>query len=159
MSMDLSFLYISLKIRYFRLKSENFWQQGALEMLTVWCLKRWYCSVIAFDHFGSEVPKRKKVWNCFDLYLSKIFMDTSFLYIILKCMLKWGIARPHTSRFGREIKQKLTKNWCSAFFILSWNKAISKRLSEIGPAGRRTLRHEIRLPILYLFTPFSTCLN
>ena len=32
-------------------------------------------------------------------------------------------------------------------------KNISNRLSEIVPAGRQTLRREIRLPILYLFTP------
>ena len=34
-------------------------------------------------------------------------------------------------------------------------KKISNRLSEIAPAGRRTLQREIRLPILYLFTQLS----
>ena len=33
---------------------------------------------------------------------------------------------------------------------------MSNRLSELAPAGRRTLRREIRLPILYLFTQLST---
>ena len=32
-------------------------------------------------------------------------------------------------------------------------KNISNMLSEIAPAGRRTLRREIRLPFLYIFTP------
>ena len=35
-------------------------------------------------------------------------------------------------------------------------KNIGNRLSEIAPAGRRTLRREFRLPILYLFTPLSS---
>ena len=35
-------------------------------------------------------------------------------------------------------------------------KNISNRLSEIAPAGRRTLRREIRLPILYIFIPLSS---
>ena len=35
-------------------------------------------------------------------------------------------------------------------------KKINNRLSEIAPAGRRTLRRKIRLPILYLFTQLST---
>ena len=32
-------------------------------------------------------------------------------------------------------------------------KKISNRLSEIAPAGRRTLRREFRVPILYLLHP------
>ena len=34
-------------------------------------------------------------------------------------------------------------------------KNISNRLSEIAPAGRQSLRCEIRVPIVYIFTPLS----
>ena len=96
------------------------------------------------------------IWKPLRQASHQVLLDSN----LVKCFL----SMLHTSGVKRNISVRV---WCKAVMdeILKhfqnirteMCKNISNRLNEIAPAGRRTLWREIRLPILYLFTPLSTC--
>ena len=74
---------------------------------------------------------------------------------LLNFLLKlWSILQGKI--LAGEIEIQLRRLFHLQLLCTEMCKNISNRLSEIAPAGRRTLRCEIRLPILYLFTQLST---